>query len=151
MNDKIEKSFQQLLQNQVTLLGTILKKSNYLQSLNQLLQQQLEASYHPYCHIANLRESTLILEIRSSAWATRLRFQLPELLNKLQQLDEFKTVKEITYYIQTPDRASDSLPKPTLQLSPETSAVISETARYIQDEGLKEALLKLVSNAEPRS
>lgn len=140
-----EKSLASLIQQPSELLHHIVTKSQCLIHLTNLLHQSLEENVAKHCKVANFREETLVLEIDSAAWATQIRYRIPELLMKLRQKNEFNDLKKIEYYIQllaTPHAQSKS----TRGLSASSAAVLLETAETLPETDLKQALLRLAKN-----
>ena len=50
----------------------------------------------PRFEVANIRGDRLTVHASSAAWATRLRFRVPELLPALRQLADFANVEEVS-------------------------------------------------------
>ncbi len=46
--------------------------------------------------VANIRSNRLTVHASSAAWATRLRFRVPELLPALRRLADFANVEEVS-------------------------------------------------------
>ena len=49
----------------------------------------------PRFEVANIRGPSLLIHASSAAWATRLRFRIPELLPVLRRLEDFSKVEHI--------------------------------------------------------
>lgn len=49
----------------------------------------------PRFEVANIRGQLLTVHASSAAWATRLRFRVPELLPVLRRLEDFSNVERI--------------------------------------------------------
>ena len=67
-------------------LPEIKEKAELLLRLDQLIKQQLQGPITAQIKVANLRESTLVVEVSSAAWAARLNFQKAQLLLQLQNV-----------------------------------------------------------------
>lgn len=132
--------------NPTALLSAIKNKAAQLSHLNNLLHAQLETLLTQYCRVANFRENILIIEVDSSVWATRLRYIVPELLQKLRREKEFHRLQEIKWYIRP--AASEYKKKPTksIKLSEQSSELIAETAEHISNPMLQTALKKLTTH-----
>ena len=59
------------------------------------LRALLPAEEAPWFEVANIRGQRLTVHATSAAWATRLRFRLPELLPLLRRLEDFSNVEDI--------------------------------------------------------
>lgn len=62
----------------------LLKKAGQLRALHDTLIAEFDSSIAEHCRVVNLRGSVLVLAVDSPAWATRLRFQLSELLSRFR-------------------------------------------------------------------
>lgn len=145
---KPEKPLQQLLDNQVDTLPGIKAKIKQLTDLNNIWQTQLDSTLAQHCRVANFREKCLIIEVDSSAWATRLRYLIPELLKSLRSFTEFTGLQAIEWYIQppTPLTFHPDIPHKRPILSADSKEIILETAKNIGAEKLKKALRNLAGD-----
>ena len=64
-----------LLQTSQGTLAQIAKKTNYLNQLDDLVQQSCPDLPKDVWQIANSREKTIIIEVKSSVWSQRLQFE----------------------------------------------------------------------------
>jgi len=128
-------------------LGKILQKTKQLNLLNQLWQIETEPDLARHTCIANFRKDILVIEVESSAWATRLRYAIPELIKKLKVHPEFSTLQNIVWYIQpirsTPTKTA--IKKPIL-LSSQDAQLLQDAANCTENEKLKIALQNLAKN-----
>lgn len=65
------------LQNVQLRAATLLK-------LNRTVKGLLPSPLHPWCRVANYRQSILVLEVANASWMMRLRYELPNLLSALR-------------------------------------------------------------------
>ncbi|UJF19615.1 DciA family protein [Vibrio sp. SS-MA-C1-2] len=68
-------------------LANIQQRAVALAKLNKTMLKHLPPEAQAYCHIANYRNNTLIIEVASSAWLTRLNYQRLDLISKLRYSD----------------------------------------------------------------
>lgn len=134
------------INNPTALLSAIKTKAAQLSHLNNLLHAQLEASLAQYCRVANFRENILIIEVDGSVWATRLRYIVPELLQKLRREKEFHRLQEIKWYIRPVENAYKKKSTKSIKMSEENSDLITETAQHIANPHLQSAMKKLANN-----
>ena len=59
------------------------------------LRAVLPANLAPHCRVADIRGGRMIIHVASAAWATRLRFALPEVQPALRSLMDFASVEDI--------------------------------------------------------
>ncbi|MDX1497063.1 MAG: DUF721 domain-containing protein [Salinisphaeraceae bacterium] len=74
----------EVLQKRDALTVRLLDKASQLQRLQSRLQEWLPAPLHEHVQLANIREGRLILTADSNAWASKLRYLSPDLLQRLQ-------------------------------------------------------------------
>jgi hypothetical protein len=135
MTRRFEKKLSNVLAQSDNLAGEIIKKTSQLHALNLLLQKNLDSNLALHCKIANWRDQTLVLEMDSAAWATQLRFCIPELLMKLQATAELRSVKKIEYYI-----------KPEVMSKTVAIKILMETAEQMPVSALRRSLVRLAKN-----
>jgi hypothetical protein len=68
-----------------TSLGILLQRANLLIRVEQLLSGFLDPEIAAHFQVAAIRENRLILISPSASWATQLRMQAPQLVNRLSQ------------------------------------------------------------------
>lgn len=110
-----------------------------------LLPQELASE----CRVANVRDQLLTVHINHAAWATRLRFLIPGLLESLRRLADFATVTDIR--LKVAPIAAEVSPQ-TLgveELRPPDRVPLLELASRIDDADLKAAILRLAAHAAP--
>lgn len=146
MNIDTKKTPTELLNSSASSLAIIAQKIKQLSLLNQLWQMETE-ELALHTRIANFRNDILIIETESSAWATRLRYAIPELLKKLKVHPELKTLRNIQWYIQPINSAAiKTTAKKPISLSSQDAQLLQDTADCTENEKLKTALQNLAKN-----
>ena len=129
-----------------SILGFIQKKVNELKKINQLWQVEVPPPLSQYSRIANFRDHCLVVEIDSAAWATRLRYLLPDLSKKLSQYPDLHTLKQIEWYIQPPFYSLTEKKQRTPALTVANAQLLRAIAENTKVESLKIALARLANN-----
>jgi hypothetical protein len=80
-------------------LKPLLKKLDELEKLQIFVKTQIEPPLNEHCRVANYRDGCLILTVDSAAFATRLRYEIPDLLEKLRSVPRFCGLKTIEFSI----------------------------------------------------
>lgn len=93
------KSLDNVLNHQASELGHIYQKLQQLQLLQGKLDQCLPDTFKPYCRVANYREGCLVIGVSSAAWATQLRYAIPDLLQLLRTQAGLYDLCSISTYI----------------------------------------------------
>jgi hypothetical protein len=134
-------SCSQLLdQARLPLLERARKLSRFERAVLQLLPVELAA----HCKVLNLKSEILVLATPSPAWAGRLRFAAPDLIERLKR--EFAVdIRQVELRIQPPSVEPRTAAKPPLRISMASATLLAQTARGIDYPPLQEALLRLAA------
>jgi hypothetical protein len=128
-----------------SILGFIQKKIQQLNQLNEIWRKNYP-DLAQHSRIANFREDCLVIEIDNAAWATRLRYLIPDLIIQLAQHSTLNNLKHIEWYIQ-PSYQIISQSRPLAPILSDTSAqLLQNTASTIRMKPLQEALIRLAEN-----
>ena len=73
------------------LLRRVLDQEHKTNVLRSVLPIDLSAQFE----VANVRGKKLTIHATNASWATRLRFEIPKLLDQLHELQEFSRIEEI--------------------------------------------------------
>lgn len=141
------KRIDKLIRNSDTLLDNYVQIAQQLSALNALLKTVLPVTVRNHCQIANYRDGCLIIQATNAAWATQLRYLIPDIQVKLQAIPQFKDVQTIRYFV-APATAITVANNPIQpQLSAQNAQLILDTAEHIPGR-LGKALGKLALHAK---
>lgn len=124
----------------------LLKRARSLQRLEQAVLRLLPEDLGAHCSVMNLKREILILAVRSSAWAARLRFAAPELVKQLQCQLSLNVVAIDVRVI--PEKRD--IPPPSRKPAPLTmdnANLLAQTAEGVDHPELREALYRLAAKA----
>lgn len=125
-----------------SILHYIQKKVLHLNQLNAVWKKNWP-DLAQHSRIANFREGCLVIEVDNAAWATRLRYLIPDLSQKLLNPMQLDTLKNIEWYIQ-PRSSVISPPKRSAPIVSEPNAhLLKNTALTIKVKQLQDALMRL--------
>lgn len=117
-----------------------------LKKLNQIFAENLESHIAKHCEVVKFEKNCLFVIVENGNWTTQLRFQIPDLIKKLQNHFELQNLNGIICKTRPHHTLTkvEKPPKRTMsRLSKETAEQILETAKSIQDEKLKTVLEKI--------
>jgi hypothetical protein len=128
----------------------ILAQTRKLEHLTMLLRNKLPPECDGHYHVAAIHNSTLVIVTDSPVWTTRLRQLGPLILQTLK--------KKVPYSLQHVRIISRHGPAVSIyetpvvkhELSQQSSQHIAQTAAYIKDKPLKEALLKISRHGQKK-
>jgi hypothetical protein len=121
-------------------------KANSIQELNQKLKTYLDPSLNDHFELANINTDSVTILVSSSTWATRLRYNIPVILNTLNNNLKLTSVK--TVRIKVNNKVSDptsKAPKKAISMSQNSAQVLIDVANNL-DPKLRECFIKLSKN-----
>lgn len=138
-------AIQRLLHREKSDLAALLQHASELRAFQEELKTKLPSPLCDHFILANISEDTLTLHTDSPAWAARLRFLTPDILNHARQLRRLHPPRTIRIKIVPPVSQPASL-KRTINLSRKNAKLIRDTANSISDPVLRAALTRLSQN-----
>jgi hypothetical protein len=137
-----------ILKHEGKALGNLLKKVGQLDEFNHIFAQYIDSNLAAHCRIANLQNNCLIVVVDNGAWATQLRFHIPDLLAQLRQHPGLEQLKSICCKTRPhPDTEKPRKKRHTRQIQRMSKAAalrVLQTATEIKDKKLREALERIV-------
>ncbi len=121
----------------------MLKRCRSLQRLQQLVASLLAPEFARHCHVGNIRGNSLIIFCDSPAWASRLRYQVAQLRDKLHQHPALATIEHIELKVMPTSHEHSSAPRATPELSEYAASCLSACADTVNNQPLREALTRL--------
>jgi hypothetical protein len=125
------KSFEQMLHHQSAELNNIYAKIQQLQRLQEQWELFLPLNLQPYCRVANFRDGCLIIAVASAAWATQLRYVLPDMLQSLRSQGGLYQLCSISHYIE-PDLMKQNSVKPAVTKKVQRPKLSSDTVALLR-------------------
>lgn len=138
-------SVSQWLHHSASLLGLYQKKAMQLIEWNRLWQQHGDPNLALCSRIANFREPCLIIEVDNAAWASRIRYWVPDLLNQLRAWSGLGKLQEIKCYVKFPDPKPVTEKRKVNKITPHSAILLHSIADTITHAGLRAALKQLAS------
>ncbi len=143
-NERNMQSLQDLLQH--PRFGSIVALSQRLRNTNQQLKNLLDDNLAKHCRVVFLDQGTIVLATDSAAWATQIRYQQIEILEKLRLHADLK-VNALRCIVQSADAwAKTATTSPAKPLSANTKTHLREMAENISSATLRAALLRLAND-----
>lgn len=93
------KNINQIFEAQNSNFSKLLAKTVLLKRLDIIFKKMLEEDLALHCHFAKITNETLAVVVDNAAWATRLRYAIPDILKNLQTQPEFQAIKKIRYTV----------------------------------------------------
>lgn len=136
------KSLQDHLQKRRGQLGKLLAQTEHLQNINRVFHAYLPGHLRTHAMITKMSAKSWIIQTDSSAWATRLRYVLPNLQQQLR--DHLKQeVPPLTVHIRPGNTVHTANEMHRPEITAETARLLKGTAQDLGNSRLGEALLRL--------
>ncbi len=123
--------------------GTLLALLDQQRQLLQAIRTSLAPPLAAHCLYATLKEGQLTLITDSAAWATRLRYQIPELTASLGSLQGEIATCRVRVQPRTVRRRTPEMERERGLVSPATVSLLKEAAEAQGDTELGRALSRL--------
>lgn len=145
-----------VLQHSSASLDRLLQHSRYLEYLSKRVLTYLPAEFAGKISVLGFsnknkskkdKQQALIVAAISPAWASKLRFYTPTLRRSLTAEPQFNQLKKIVVRVAT-SNTSVKKDQQNPVYSQNSAAIIQNSAEHIENEELKEALLRLAHNVE---
>ena len=88
-------------------LSRLIERANELQQIDRVVGAWLPEVLRPQVKVAVTRGDTLVLTTTSAVWATRLRYEVPELLERARKTEALAHIQRIQVRVDGPAAASD--------------------------------------------
>jgi hypothetical protein len=143
------KSLAKILQQRSDHLSVLLSQVRLLRQITTVIRNDLPEPLSLHCHAANIDGDTIIIGCDSSAWAAKLRYQLPHVLNRLKDHRDLPIFRQVRVRVQPLDEDKPRTQNRSLSITEHTAALIASIAQGTADPELKAALLRLSQHAKP--
>ena len=91
--------FNHFVHNNSEQLNNIFNKLRQLESFQKLWLTFVPENLRAYTKVANYRDDSLVIAVASAAWATELRFILPQMLQTLRMEGKIYQLRSISFYV----------------------------------------------------
>ena len=126
--------------------AALYKKANSIQEIDRSLKKLLDPSLNDKFELANINADTAVLLVSSSAWATRLRYNIPAILNIFNQQLNFTSIKTIRIKIKKSISENANLIKKPIYLSNNAAQFLNDVANSFSDPELRNCFLNISKN-----
>ncbi|WP_058523352.1 DUF721 domain-containing protein [Legionella birminghamensis] len=128
-------------------LAEICLKSAEIDKLNTEVKKYLPEHLSPHCQVGSFSRGTLTLHIHNPAWATELRYCLPDLRDSLRRESGLYQLASVKIAVASENYEQHSPPKKTRQfLSAATCSSLYALSEVCSYEPLRDALRNLANN-----
>jgi hypothetical protein len=126
-------------------LEQIVQRGKQLRRFSSLIQEKLGPELESHCRVANIRNNTLVLVVASTSWATRLRYQIPGLLQRFQLDERLSSITDIQIRVSPENTPRETKQPRRATMSADAAYCIRQCADSVSDEQLSGALTRLAN------
>lgn len=80
-------------------INNILKKASHLESLNNLLYEQLSAQLSLHCNVMNIEAGIITIGVDDAVWITQLRFEEIDILQAFRRRPGMQDLQSVKYKV----------------------------------------------------
>lgn len=131
-------------------LAILVTRTRQLRRLTLEFRRHLDPELAPHCYLSQIENDTLVVFVDSAAWATRLRFQVSQLLPVLRTGNPaFRQLARIRVSIVSHTRTRNNEPTNPVGpvMSEDNANIINSLSNGIDDPSLQQALRRLARHA----
>jgi hypothetical protein len=135
-------------------LARLLDQSSLREGLSAQLHALLPEDMREHCEVATVQGPLLTVLTPNAAWATRLRFMLPDLVPKLNQMADFGAVCDVQIRVAPHLNAvgqSMEAPMCTAAARPPDADALEQLAADLEYDELRSAILRLARHGRGRN
>ena len=126
--------------------AALYKRANSIQEIDCSLKKLLDPSLKDKFELANINADIAILLVSSSAWATRLRYSTPIILDTFNNQLNLTSIKTIRIKIKKSESENFTLIRKPIYLSNKSAQFLSTVANSFDDPELRECFLNISKN-----
>lgn len=127
-------------------LGDILARAQQLARLEPRIKEALPPTLAPHCALANVRGDTLVLSVRATVFAARIRLLTPQILEAARSLGlSLSQVRIRVGYVPTPPPP----PPPRRPLSETARHHLQALADKVDDPELRASIARFLDTPQP--
>ena len=137
----------QLLQQSRGTLKTIFNHTQELLGIETMVLNVLDCDTHNSIKVASCHKGSLHLITPSAALATRIKYSQQAIIAALRHQKRPLYIKTVKVSVRPEFRKAPKTKRSALAPSAENARYIADVAKYIEDEALRKALIKLSDRA----
>ena len=131
-----------------TRLVEICKRTLQLEELNLKLSEFLPATHQKHCHVGSFTHGCLVIVVSDPVWASELRYNIPELRDKLRKEAGIYQLSSIKLMVATSEAPQTTKQLNTPKLSSNARQAIYSGGNQCDYQPLKNALLQLARSKD---
>ena len=138
-----------ILKNKKTAVSNLYKKGLAIRELDQKLKKILDSSLSQHVELANIKDDIAILLADNSSWATRLRYNIPTILDAFNNQLNQTAVKTIRIKVKKTIVNPTVTENKSIHISALTAEFLDDSAKNFNDPELRNCLEKISRHKKP--
>ncbi|HEY5701898.1 MAG TPA: DUF721 domain-containing protein [Gammaproteobacteria bacterium] len=136
-------SVNSILENDKSALADLLQHIRRLQALDRELSTCLGQPLSGHCCIANITDDMLVLHADTSAWAAKIRYLTPNILEHIRRECQLPSLKSVRIRVLPKQSEPQKQKSPVPGITARTSSFLEQAAVSTSDPELRTRFLKL--------
>lgn len=125
------------------------QETRKLERLQRLIDSLLDAELVKRLQVGAIGNDYIVLIAESSAWAAKIRYIIPMILEHLRNQADYAQITTIRIRTQKYDRPAPYVPETRrLSLGVDAASAIEETAENVEDQDIAKALRRLTRHSK---
>ncbi len=135
-----------ILKNENSIIAELYRRGLIIHQLDQKLKEILDPACRLHFELANIREDIIVLLVDTSAWATRLRYNIPAILDICHKQPELDSIKTVRIKVRKPTFSELKTKRKAVYISSKTAKFLNESAKMFNDSKLRRSFKALSEN-----
>ncbi len=148
-SEKMPTRFNSILEKSQDGIAALLRHIKLLRHLDNELTSCLGLPASKHCCVANITDDMLILHTDSSAWASKLRYLTPSILDHMRNMCDLPSIKSVRIRVQPRQTESESYNSKQNFISLQSATFLKQAAESTSDQQIRSCYLKLAKNNRP--
>nr|VFK13898.1 MAG: hypothetical protein BECKLPF1236A_GA0070988_100957 [Candidatus Kentron sp. LPFa]VFK29760.1 MAG: hypothetical protein BECKLPF1236C_GA0070990_100947 [Candidatus Kentron sp. LPFa] len=123
----------------------LMTQAKLIEANDKALARRLGAPISRHCRLAKISTDTVVLQVDSSVWHSKLRFLGPDIVTFFRTERGMPMITKVRVYVDPAALRHDE-PARRLRLSPNTGNFLRSVAKTTENEALRQAWLRLARN-----
>nr|VFK39179.1 MAG: Protein of unknown function (DUF721) [Candidatus Kentron sp. TC]VFK40234.1 MAG: Protein of unknown function (DUF721) [Candidatus Kentron sp. TC]VFK54930.1 MAG: Protein of unknown function (DUF721) [Candidatus Kentron sp. TC] len=121
-------------------------QAKLIEANGKALAERLGSPINHHCQLAQISADTVVLQVDSSVWYSKLRFLGPDIVTFFRTERRMPMITRVRIYV-NPAALRHDEPGRRLQISSNVGNLLRNVAKTTQNEALRQAWLRLARNA----
>nr|VFJ45234.1 MAG: hypothetical protein BECKFW1821A_GA0114235_10091 [Candidatus Kentron sp. FW]VFJ47838.1 MAG: hypothetical protein BECKFW1821B_GA0114236_100329 [Candidatus Kentron sp. FW] len=125
----------------------LVAQAKFLDAADKTLAKRLGLPFSRHCRLAKISFDTIVLQVDSAVWYSKLRFLGPDIVSFFQTEYGMPTITKVRIYVNPVASQRDKPMEKRPAMSPDIAGLLYNVAKATENQPLRQAWLRLAGNA----